>query len=38
MSLYDLRQSIESAIPWWVPVGLAACFLCVYLVMERRGK
>lgn len=38
MSMYDLRQSIEYAVPWWVPIALAVACLAVYFVMEHKGK
>jgi hypothetical protein len=36
MSLWDLRQWMESATPWWAPLVVAAIVGVVYLVLALR--
>jgi hypothetical protein len=41
MSLWELRQVIESAFPWWSPLVVIGTVIVVFLVtvlIERRPK
>lgn len=38
MTVWDLRQWIESAIPWWVPVALGAVAIMLALGLLVRHR
>lgn len=38
MSVWELRQTMESAVPWWIPFAVVAVLLTAFLVMAAREK
>jgi hypothetical protein len=38
MSIWELRQVMESAVPWWVPVAVAAVLATAYCVVDALRK
>lgn len=38
MSIYELRETIESAIPWWLPIAIGLVLAAIAFVIGRKAK
>lgn len=38
MSIWDLRQMIESSIPWWIPFVISVFMLTICILVSPRRK
>lgn len=38
MTLFELRQAIESSMPWWVPFAFGGVAIVVFVFVELKRK